>query len=311
MKKNEYIKKIAIIILNYNSYEKLVQCIASIRTCCKKEDYIIYIIDNNSSNNVDKLHMLSNKYKYDKTFCFIFLDSNKGYSNGNLVGINQAIKDKCQYIFIVNPDVIFLDDGISEMIRVLNSYTDIMMVGPDIVDNGKSIRYVSDTLNYRYYFLHRDVQRVDPIVKKEDGNIECYKGALLGCCFAFRSEILNNFFVFDPNIFLYREEQLIAKYVKEQEGYVAITLNTQIQHNHLFNSNQNGFFYYYSTISSFYILKKYDRLNIFKSISIIIKNLIFILGGYCFKKIKFDNLSIAHYLILNIKIIIAKYSLLK
>lgn len=52
--------KIAIIIINYNKYEKTIECIESIRKS-NFNNYKIYLLDNNSQNN--SYNILNNRYK--------------------------------------------------------------------------------------------------------------------------------------------------------------------------------------------------------------------------------------------------------
>lgn len=310
----EYDYKIGVVILNFNSYYKLGQCLKSIEINCQNNYIHIYIVDNNSSENVDLLHQMEDSYikncKYE--ISFIFLSENNGYSNGNLVGINRAIKDDCNYILISNPDVIFMNDSIDKMYRVLKKYDDVTIVGPDIRDlYNNSIRFGSDELDFCYHFINRSARRICPIEVRELGKVECYKGTLLGCCFMFRAQWIKDFIIFDENIFMYREEQLIAKYIIDNNKFAAITLEAKIQHNHTKSLKRNGFYFYYSSLSGFYILRKYYNLNYYLSVIQVLKNIIsYLIGCYVFR-ISFKNLPFRHYVTLNLCILQQQYYLLK
>lgn len=65
--------KIAIIIINYNKYEKTIECINTIKKS-KFKNYKIYLLDNNSQN--DSYNILYEKYKNDNYIEMIYSKEN-------------------------------------------------------------------------------------------------------------------------------------------------------------------------------------------------------------------------------------------
>lgn len=116
MMKNERekmkVKKLGIIILNYNTWRETVTCVDSIKKYTSNP-YVIYVIDNKSVD--DSLENLRLKYKQEKDVIVIESEVNKGYSAGNNIGIKRAIADACDILFIVNSDIEILNNAFGQM----------------------------------------------------------------------------------------------------------------------------------------------------------------------------------------------------
>ena len=81
----------AIIIINYNSYEKTIDCINSIRETANVP-YKIYLIDNASTN--ESATVLEKEYKDAADVRLILSDENLGYARGNNLCIKEAVKER-------------------------------------------------------------------------------------------------------------------------------------------------------------------------------------------------------------------------
>lgn len=166
--------KIAIIILNYNSWSDTIDCIEALLKVYYSE-YLIIVVDNGSvDNSVEKIkswairNMKSDaaytikknslyfteyekevaekggipelenelqKYPSDKKIVLIKNKENLGYSAGNNVGIRYAIKKNADAVLIINPDVRIRDPhALATMVETLFSRDDIFIVGPNVID---------------------------------------------------------------------------------------------------------------------------------------------------------------------------------
>jgi GT2 family glycosyltransferase len=104
---------ISIVLVNFNGFEDTVECIKSIMNI-EYDNYNVIVVDNGSTTkpDVQALHFIQNNSKY------IRLDKNLGFSGGNNVGIEEAIKNGADYILLLNNDTVvstsFLDVLVSE-----------------------------------------------------------------------------------------------------------------------------------------------------------------------------------------------------
>ena len=94
---------LGIIVLNFNNPNETINCINSIHISSLIK-YKIYIVDN--SEDLNSFSQLNRMYKSNSNIKIIKSENN-GYSAGNNLGIKMAIKEFCDLLLIVNPDVEF------------------------------------------------------------------------------------------------------------------------------------------------------------------------------------------------------------
>ena len=125
---------ISIIIVNYNVREYIISCIESIyKHTNSKINYEIIVVDNNSSDkSVEALER-----KFPKVI-IIKNDYNAQFSTA----VNQGEKlSSGRYIFILNPDTLFIEDSCSEILSSIKNLKQFGGIGPKIISqNGKTIR---------------------------------------------------------------------------------------------------------------------------------------------------------------------------
>jgi len=149
--------RISIVILNWNGWKFTVKCIHSLR----KIDYPVYdiIIVDNASNDESILKIIEycskeqieveiydadekgvrvNKFnipiKKNKRFIIIKNDRNYGFSGGNNIGINFAIRFlKPKYILLLNNDTTVDKNFLGELVKVAESDDKIGSVQPKII----------------------------------------------------------------------------------------------------------------------------------------------------------------------------------
>src|SRR3989304_1841235 len=90
-------KKIAIIIVNWNGEKYIKDCLESLKNQSYR-DFDIILVDNNSSD--DSLEVAES---YEDIFV-IRNKINYGFAKGNNIGIQRALKDGYKYVVLVNCD---------------------------------------------------------------------------------------------------------------------------------------------------------------------------------------------------------------
>ena len=121
-------KKVFIVILNFNGFEDTIACLKSLSKLKVSRDINIepLVIDNNSSDeSVERI---------SKAFPEITLIENKenlGFSGGNNEGMRYAIKSGGDYIILLNNDTIVDPDLVSEFLKA-SAGDDVAGVVPKI-----------------------------------------------------------------------------------------------------------------------------------------------------------------------------------
>ncbi|MEM5609683.1 glycosyltransferase [Bacillus thuringiensis] len=108
--------KIGIVILNWNNFLATINLIDNIMdNVGGKFVYKLYVVDNGSEDNsvnIIKEHL--SRYP-ESLFQVIESDINLGYAQGNNLGIEECIKEECEYITILNNDIILKASIFEEM----------------------------------------------------------------------------------------------------------------------------------------------------------------------------------------------------
>lgn len=165
--------KVSIIILNWNGWRNIIECLESVRLLAYP-NYRIVVIDNGSSDgSVDKIKAWAAGELYGESRFFpdspaaevvrwidydlsaakglpdleaeiedlpshcsmviIQTGANLGYAGGNNVGIRYAIQRGAEYIWLLNNDTIVDRDSLTEMIRLAESSEQVGMVGSKLL----------------------------------------------------------------------------------------------------------------------------------------------------------------------------------
>lgn len=118
--------KVAIIILNWNSFNTTKDCLISLDKI-SYPNYRIIIVDNHSADGSPEL--FRNRFPQHH---LIVNAENLGFPGGNNVGIKWALKNDFQYILLLNYDTIANPDFLDKLIEVAEKRPSIGILGPCI-----------------------------------------------------------------------------------------------------------------------------------------------------------------------------------
>lgn len=214
---------VSVIILNYNTFQLTLDCVASIKKYTPKEVSVEYIIVDNASAN--KEGDLLQKSFQDQEDCILIRSLiNLGFGAGNMMGAQFA---SGKYFAFINSDVLFTENCFSEMISFMQSNKDVGVCGIQILnrEGGKSISH-RPFEGIRYKLFGKKV------LYKTNSNIPRMNAELktptevdfvIGSFMFFDAKVYRDSGGFDPNIFLYYEEFDICYRLKKL-GYKTIFL---------------------------------------------------------------------------------------
>lgn len=119
------LKQVSYIIVTWNNADIITDCIDSLLQFSPVENQII-VVDNDSKDATCSVI----KDKYGDSVMLIETGENLGFSKANNLGLTKATGD---YIFFINPDVVFIEDIVSPMLQVLDTCPDVGVVSPMLV----------------------------------------------------------------------------------------------------------------------------------------------------------------------------------
>jgi GT2 family glycosyltransferase len=261
---------LGIIIVNYNDWDNLRNCMQSIVV---NMPYRIYIVDNLSKPNI-----YANELTKLENVTYIQSVINGGYSFGNNLGLTCAVNDGCEYFVISNTDIVFESNSIDNLVYpLINKFCDI--VGPRVylpsgdkqeeilgirVTPISKIKLIFNSASNGFFFK----KFKDKFNNRNRNNLESYDVyGVSGCCFAFNKLTFQNVLPFDENIFLYNEEWLFSEKSFKQNLRTIINNKSNVLHIHGATTKNLKLFSYQCFVKSeYYLLKtlfpKFFILNI-------------------------------------------------
>lgn len=234
--------EISVIILNYCSFNDTQNLVA--RLLGLRDNIQIVVVDNNSPD--DSYHLLKDKFGSYNSIAFIKNCCNSGYAGGNNVGIRYVLeKLKSPYIAIINPDVEVAEYFFRNMVGYLEADPKIAAITGIMLDCHRSLDVASIAWripsNFDDFFLSSGLlKRVyNPVMYNKFSNISpvnpgvYYVDTIPGSCFFIRSTVLEEIDLLDEKTFLYCEERILAKKIKDLGLINAISINDTFIHKHV------------------------------------------------------------------------------
>ncbi len=206
--------KNGIVILNYNDSENTSLLLEDIKNY-KILDAIIIVDNKSTDDSVKKLK----KYE-SKKIKIVEANENKGYAAGNNIGIKYLIENyDIDNIIISNPDIMVREQDIKNLVKDLEK-KEIALIAPNIKEpNGISrgwrlptfLSEVISNIPY-FHFLEKKILNYN---EKDYSERLTKVDVVKGCFFIIKKEVFEAIQFFDENTFLYYEEIIIGKKLKE------------------------------------------------------------------------------------------------
>jgi GT2 family glycosyltransferase len=194
---------VSVIIINYNTYELTIQCIASVQQHTSGLSFEIIVVDNASSQFPEGAFRL--QFPNVK---LIRSEKNLGFAGGNNLGIAQA---SGRYILLLNSDAYLTENSIMEVYRYMEAnpkagVTSVKLIFPDKQPQSVAQRFP----NERYLLM--ELLRLQKVYSKSKA------GKILLGAFFDHSETVAADWVWGTFFFFRREilEQLPHKKLDEQ-----------------------------------------------------------------------------------------------
>jgi hypothetical protein len=243
-------KKTALIILNYNNYLDTIECVKSVLKYNTSPVKFV-IIDNGSTKReapveIDKY--LREEFRNDyvrvgdsetapqilPSATFIVSSSNDGYASGNNKGLTPVYRDsEIDRVMILNNDILFVEDIVPRLIERMDTLSDCAIISPILYKrDGESYDYncarentTVKTLIKRnlFHYVYRAFGRNGYAAGSSRHilmrpNVDMTRPIEIelpsGSCMLVKKDLFESIGSFDPNTFLYYEENILFKKVQ-------------------------------------------------------------------------------------------------
>lgn len=230
-------KKIAAIILNYNSSADCFKCVSHLKHQQGVKLKMV-IVDNCSRPEETEA---AERLAQEQGCTFIASRENRGYNAGNNIGLRYAAGLGFEYALIANPDMEFPQtDYVSRLAAEMQQRPDVVVVGSDIVtpegihqNPRKYDKCVwTDSFNWLTAIMKRSrITRDLPDWIENPGESHDCRG-LNGCCFLIRMDFVKQIGFFDEGVFLFGEESILSYQVAVNGLKMHYLASVQALHNH-------------------------------------------------------------------------------
>ncbi len=198
-----------VIIVNYNSTDHLLQCLTSLYDVSRGLTIHVWVQDNASKDNVDRVRDLFPDVHVIKN------DRNLGFGRA----INRSLpQGYAPYILILNPDTIVDPGFFGHILEYMDAHHKVGIIGPKIFDTDKTVqgsaRSFPTLLTALFgrksvltrFFPHNPITRENILTSKSDGFTPMPVDWVSGACMVVRREAVDHVGPMDERFFMYWED---------------------------------------------------------------------------------------------------------
>jgi GT2 family glycosyltransferase len=222
--------RLAIIIVSYNSRKDLENALRSLTEPPPAVPHEIVVVDNASTDSTPAYV----RERWPRVR-LIASENNLGFAQGNNVGIRNTASE---LVLLVNPDTIVPASAVDRLVSIIDSRSDVAIVGPRIVDGAGRAELsfgamISPWTEFRQKLLVRGNDRGLPFITslvdrmtRRTHLVDWVSGA----CLLIRRKDLDEVGGFDPRFFMYAEDVDLCAAVRTRGRSVLFSAEPQVVH---------------------------------------------------------------------------------
>ena len=191
--------KIAIIIINWNTYQLTFNCLKSLKACTYNNK-TIFLVDNGSEDGSgDKIALEFPDINFIKN------EINEGFTGANNKALKVILKQNFDYVLLLNNDTEVKPNFLSLLEARMDSDQNLAATQPLILDfpNKNTIWNGGGSFNT---FFGLSKTRSNGLIYKPQLKIETFTEWISGCCILVKIEVIKEVGLLDNRFFAYFED---------------------------------------------------------------------------------------------------------
>jgi GT2 family glycosyltransferase len=195
---NRAVPKVSVLLLNLNGYRDTRDCLESLRQVTYS-NFDVRVVDNGSAD--DSAERLLQEFP-DVTF--LHSQQNLGFTGGNNLGIEEALRHGADYVLLLNNDTVVDPVFLSLLVEMAETDAKIGVVGPKIyyASDRKRIWYAGGLANYwGCHHFGLDELEIDERFSRAGET-----GFISGCAMLVKSRVFAEVGLLDDKLFSYHED---------------------------------------------------------------------------------------------------------
>jgi len=236
-------KKIGIILINYKDYASrfLKECWQGLMLqTYPKELTKIYIVDNAATPETQDYL----KINYSQAVIIARPDGN--YAVGNNAGIEVARKDGCEYFVIVNMDVAFDNNWLSELVEAAESDSQVGIAQSKILlyeKDNEGNRLINSLGNCFHYLGFGFTSGYRQKVQPDSESISTISGYASGCALIIKRDVLDKIGPYDEEYYMYHDDLELSWRAKLAGYKIVLAHKSLIYHKYEFKRSIRMLYY--------------------------------------------------------------------
>jgi N-acetylglucosaminyl-diphospho-decaprenol L-rhamnosyltransferase len=211
-------KRLAIVILNYNRADLLADCLQSIEAAPYHGPMRVWVVDNASTDT--SVAMVRARFPHVH---LIASPRNDGFACGNNLALRRILAaddtapDGADYVLLLNNDTVVPEGALDGLVEFLEQHPDVGVVGPKLILPDGSLdlacRRSFPTPEVAFYRM-TGLARMFPAHPRfarynmtfRDPDLETEVDAVVGACMLLRTSIIREVGLLDEQFFMYGED---------------------------------------------------------------------------------------------------------
>jgi GT2 family glycosyltransferase len=213
--------RVAIVIVNWNGMRDTLECLASLQQDHFQEKQVIVVDNGSADESVSTIRAAFPEVTVLET------SANLGFTGGNNVGIEYALKAGAEYVYLLNNDTVCAPDALSALITAAEEEPGLGLLTPVIhyYDEPEEIWFGGSRIDLSLGVALHDNSRV-PTLVEQPREIPWASG----CAMLLRAEVVKRLGGFDDRYFLIWEDVDLSMRVRQSGSRIGLVPAARIYH---------------------------------------------------------------------------------
>ena len=225
--------KIAIIIINWNTYQLTFNCLKSLEECSYKNKKVFFVDNGSTDGSGDKIALEFSEINYIKN------EKNEGFTGANNKALKVILKQNFDYVLLLNNDTEVNPNFLSLLVARMESDKNLAATQPLILDlpHKKTIWNAGGSFNT---FFGLSKTRLKGVTYKPKLKIQTFTNWISGCCILVKIQAIKEVGLLDNHFFAYFEDVDWSIRMKNQGYKLGVVPKSIIYHHSSGSTKKNN-----------------------------------------------------------------------
>ncbi len=225
--------KIAIIIINWNTYQLTFNCLKSLEACSYKNKKVFFVDNGSIDGSGDKIALEFSEINYIKN------EKNEGFTGANNKALKVILKQNFDYVLLLNNDTEVNPNFLSLLVVRMESDINLAATQPLILDlpHKKTIWNAGGSFNT---FFGLSKTRSKGVTYKPKRKIQTFTDWISGCCILVKIQAVKEVGLLDNHFFAYFEDVDWSIRMKNQGYKLGVVPKSIIYHHSSASTKENN-----------------------------------------------------------------------